>query len=209
MDFMSATGRNHLGNRGLDFVNSPETTLSARELTEQKSISGCMVRTSLDLKLRLDLYGINLETFYYAGVFWRAILPEFDEIIHRFYAHILEHRKYRKFIPDPAIIDRLKVTQKAHWDRLFTSKLDDDYVYQVVAAAEAHIKIRMPTYHYMAAYTIFLDELHAAAYRHFSEEGDTVIAIVKAINKLVIIDMDLTLSVYMKELVGLNSNQAL
>jgi len=158
-----------------------------------------------DLKLRIDLYGINEETFQNAEVFWLAILPELDEIINRFYAHILENRKFRRFIPDPGIIDRLKVTQKEHWDRLFTSKLDDYYVCQVVAAAEAHIKIRMPTYHYMAAYTIFLDELHAAAYRHFSEEGDTVIAIVKAINKLVIIDMDLTLSVYMKELI----NQAL
>ena len=167
-----------------------------------------MVRTSLDLKLRLALYGINQETFYYAGVFWRAILPEFDGIINRFYAHILEHQKFRKFIPNPGMIDRLKVTQKAHWDRLFSSKFDDDYVRQVVATAEAHIKIRLPAYFYMAAYAVFLDELHAAAYKIFSEEGNDVVAIVKAINKMVIIDMDLTLSVYMKELVGLNSNQA-
>jgi len=166
------------------------------------------MRTSLDLKLRLKLYGINQETFYHAGVFWRAILPEFDEIINRFYAHILEHPKFREFIPDPGKIDRLKVTQKEHWDRLFNSKFDDDYVRQVIATAEAHIKIRMPAYFYMAAYSVFLDELHAAAYRIALLEGNDVVATVKAINKLVVIDMDLTLSVYMKELVDLNSNQA-
>jgi hypothetical protein len=53
-----------------------------------------------------------------------------------------------------------------------------------------------------------LDELHDAAYRKFSEEGNDLVTIIKAINKIVIIDMDLTLSVYMKELVGLNSDQA-
>ncbi len=166
------------------------------------------MKTSLDLKLRLELYGINQETYYHAGVFWHAILPEFDEIINRFYAHILEHQKFRKLIPDPAKIDHLKVRQKAHWDRLFNSKFDDDYVRQVIATAEAHIKIRMPAYFYMAAYSIFLDELHAAAYRIALLEGNDVIATVKAINKVVIIDMDLTLSVYMKELVSLNSSQA-
>lgn len=166
------------------------------------------MRPTFNLKSRLDLYGINGETFHNAKVFWRTILPEFDEINNRFYAKILKHQEFRKFVRDPAMIDRLKVTQKNHWDRLFNSKLDDDYVRQVVATAEAHIRIRLPTYYYMAAYAGFLDELHAAAHRNFSEEGNNLTAIVKAINKMVVIDMDATLSVYMKELVSLKSKQA-
>jgi len=115
--------------------------------------------------------------------------------------------EFRKFFPDPALVDHLKRAQKTHWDRLFTGRLGDAYVRQVITTAEAHIKIRLPTYYYMAAYAFFLDEMHEAAYARFSGKGEDLTAIIKAVNKLIMIDMDLTLSVYTKRLVRLSTDQ--
>ena len=67
-------------------------------------------------------------------------------------------------------------------------------------AAEAHMRARLPNTHYMAAYEFFLNELVACAERLFPDP-ESRRPIVSAIHKLVMIDMDLTMSFYMQRLV--------
>ena len=151
------------------------------------------------LKQRLDLYKVDVETMAAARKFWYAVRPEFHQITQRFYTHLQANLETARFLPDQRGIERLRAAQTTHWEGLFIGRFDSDFVQRVNRTAEAHLRIRLPNYHYMAAYAFFLNELTASAQRLFPVDGERA-AIISAINKLVMIDMDLTMSLYMQRL---------
>lgn len=150
---------------------------------------------------RIAIYRVDAATLAAARTFWYAIKPEFHQITARFYVHLQANPDTARFLPAEHMIERLRAAQTAHWEALFTGELGDSYVRQVTSAAEAHIRIRLPNFHYMAAYAFFLNELVAGAHRLFRDDADQLMQVVAAINKLVLIDMDLTVSLYMQRLI--------
>jgi hypothetical protein len=151
------------------------------------------------LKQRLDLYRIDEPMKAAARKFWHAVWPEFHEITRRFYTHLQANPETARFLPDQSGIERLRKAQELHWEGLFTGHFDAGFVRRVNRTAEAHLRIRLPNYHYMAAYAFFLNELVASAERLFPDDEKRVV-IIRAINTLVMIDMDLTMSLYMQRL---------
>jgi len=149
---------------------------------------------------RLDLYGINKESMNLARKFWYAVAPQFDEITQKFYTRLQANPDTARYLSSQRMIERLRGAQKAHWQDLFTGEFDASYVARVTVVAEAHIRIRLPNYHYMAAYAFFLNELVAQAQRLFASDMNEAIKVVGAINKLVILDMDVTMSLYMQRM---------
>jgi len=167
-----------------------------------------MANQNFDPKQRLNLYGVDENTLHNARLFWQGIRPEFDDIVERFYAHILNDPGIRKFFPPSVRVERLKMAQKTHWHGLFSGRFDEAYVRRVIATGERHLEIRLPAFHYIAAYTFFLNELVAAACRRHRGDEEELVSVIKAINKLIMIDMDLTLSVYTKQLMHLSTGRA-
>lgn len=152
-------------------------------------------------QVRLDLYRIDEETQRLSRKFWYALGLQFDSVTQKFYNRLQADPDTAHFISGGPMVERLRAAQKAHWQNLFTGKLDGDYVARVTSVAEAHLRIRLPNYHYMAAYAFFLNELTAQGLRLFAGDMDEAAQIVTSINKLVMFDMDLTMSIYMQRMV--------
>ncbi len=157
---------------------------------------------------RLDLYGINKESMRLARKFWYAVVPQFDGITQKFYNRLQANPDTARYLSSPRMIERLRAAQKVHWQDLFTGEFDASYVARVTVAAEAHLRIRLPNYHYMAAYAFFLNELTAHAQRLFASDMDEAVHIVGAINMLVMLDMDVTTSIYMQRMMHLSAAKA-
>ena len=151
------------------------------------------------LKQRLDLYRVDEAMMAAARTFWYAVRHEFHDITQRFYTHLQANPETARFLPDQRGIERLRKAQELHWKGLFTGHFDAGFVRRVNRTAEAHLRIRLPNYHYMAAYAFFLNELVACAERLFPDD-ETRFTIIRTINTLVMIDMDLTMSLYMQRL---------
>ena len=132
--------------------------------------------------------------------FWHALGSQFEEITLKFYTHLQSNPEVARYLPSQNMIERLRGAQKIHWQDLFTGEFDASYVARVTAVADAHIRIRLPNFHYMAAYAFFLNELTAQAQRLFAGDTDEAVQIVGAINKLVMLDMDVTMSLYMQRM---------
>ena len=159
-----------------------------------------MLSPHASLKQRLRLYDIDAETMAAARKFWYAVRPQFHLTTRRFYMHLQADPETARFLPGDRGIERLRAAQTVHWEGLFTGHFDSGFVQRINHAAEAHLRIRLPNYHYMAAYAFFLNELAASAQRLFPDDEERS-PIIRAINKLVMIDMDLTMSFYMQHLV--------
>ena len=163
-----------------------------------------MLSPQASLNLRLDLYRVDAEILAAARRFWYAVRPEFNDITLRFYDHLRASPETARFLPGDRGIERLRAAQSVHWEDLFAGHFDVAYVRRVQHTAEAHMRARLPNTHYMAAYEFFLNELVACAERLFPDP-ESRRPIVSAIHKLVMIDMDLTMSFYMQRLVRAGS----
>ena len=166
-----------------------------------------MPPTHPNLKQRLELYKVDPATMAAARKFWYALQPKFNRITQRFYANLHSNPQTARFLPDERGIEQLRTAQAAHWGDLFTGKIDADFVSRVNRAAEAHMRIRLPNFYYMAAYAFFLNELIASAQHLFPDEDERA-EVIRAINKLVMIDADLTMSFYMQRLVRRSQEHA-
>ena len=57
---------------------------------------------------------------------WPVVEPRLDEILNRFYSHIVKQPELAALVGDRQA--SLESAQKKHWKRLFTGAFDDDYV---------------------------------------------------------------------------------
>lgn len=158
-----------------------------------------MLNSHPSLAERLKLYEIDSGTMAMARQFWHAVHPEFHLITHRFYAHLGASPETARFLPGQPGIEHLRAAQAAHWEDLFTGHFDASYIERINHTAEAHLRIRLPNYYYMAAYAFFLNELVAKVLALFPDEEERC-SMIPAINKLVLFDMDMTMSFYMQRL---------
>lgn len=84
--------------------------------------------------------------------------------------------------------------------RLFSGEFGDDYAASAMAVGRAHLRAGVPPHLYIAGYSFFQCELQTLAHKHFASEL-AFPSISAAIVRYIALDMDLALSVYMREFV--------
>lgn len=119
-------------------------------------------------------------------------------IIEDFYAHMQKFPEGRKVFADPERVRRLKRHQASHWIRLFNAELDDDYLQESVRIGKAHHRGRVPPHLYLAGYTFFLAALIKRLSTRYQNDPQLPV-MCEAVTKIVGLDTDLALSVYLRE----------
>ena len=148
---------------------------------------------------RLALLSINKETKAYLEALKPVLDAELDGIIRRFYHHIRSFPEGHALIADDKLEASLRARQKAHWLRLLSCNLDEQYVTSALAVGRAHLRVGVAPYLYIAGYNFFLGELIKAVVTHFAGAMN-VSGILTAMTRVVFLDMDLALSTYTREL---------
>jgi hypothetical protein len=125
-------------------------------------------------------------------------------ILDEFYAHLAQTPEVAKLFPDESSMQRAKGAQLKPWDFVVNAVFDENYVRSVTAIGEAHHRLGLEPRWYIGGYSLILTRLLRAIER----DGSSVwsgssgrakkMAMIDAITKVTLLDMDFAISVYLE-----------
>ena len=153
-----------------------------------------------DLGVRTRFIGLDPEACRLLTAFWPAVETELPSIIDGFYQHVTSIPQLKQLVGDR--IPRLKHAQTAHWQRLFSGRFDAAYFAGVRTIGLVHHRIGLEPRWYIAGYTYVLNRLVALAVRRHRWSPGKLTALIAAVNAGVMLDMDISISVYQEALLA-------
>ncbi|MFT3995948.1 MAG: globin-coupled sensor protein [Asticcacaulis sp.] len=137
---------------------------------------------------------------------WPVVSEHLPDILTRFYSHLFSYPHLRAMAGDKqATLER---AQYAHWERLFSGRFDADYFAQTEKIGRAHERIGLEPRWYIGAYRFALNELVAVIMKRRRFSPGKAVAEVQAVNKAVLLDLDLAISTYQTVLLEQRRKQA-
>ena len=118
-----------------------------------------------------------------------------DELVERFYEHLLGHQETRRFLPDEATVRRVKRLQREYFLDLFSGQCDLDYVERRLRVGAAHERIGLAPKWYIGAYRLYLTLLFDRMMASIPDPAEARQAFASA-QKLVAFDMSLAIDTY-------------
>jgi hypothetical protein len=153
----------------------------------------------IDLRHRLELYGITGQTRSNIDKFFPTFIDNIDTIIRNFYQHIRSFPEVQKIIKSAEMERRLRTQQRTHWVNMLECRFDSAYAAGAIEIGRAHHRAGVAPYLYIAGYNYFLCALlHLAALHHLGTSE--LSGIVTSLTRVVHLDMELALTAYTKEL---------
>lgn len=165
---------------------------------------------NLDITDRLKFFGIDDDV--------RAALVEFlpildavlPEALEKFYAHVGHWPNLATMFgtePERAqkSMQYARDAQAKHWKHLFQGYFDDNYVQSVRKIGLVHSKIGLEPAWYIGGYAFTVNYLFDAIVHNYQSmfnpraAQDKVARMLNAVNKAVMLDMDLAISIYLEE----------
>jgi methyl-accepting chemotaxis protein len=162
--------------------------------------------SSGDILGRLRFAQIDQETTADLRAVWPTIEPALAGILTRFYDHLRSEPKLAALVGSRS--GDLARIQTRHWSRVFTGRFDEDYVRSVEAIGRAHHRIGLEPRWYIAGYRFVLDELVGLLVARAGWRRRRLARSIGAVNKAVMLDMDIAISVYQDILLEERSRQA-
>jgi hypothetical protein len=176
----------------IEFVDGAAQLLGrASSLAERVDLGARLARFQIDGTTRTNLSRLHL-----------LQTDKMDIILAQFYRYL------HQFPESDSLLKghdegRLRLRQKAHWQRVFRCEFDRAYVRNCLMIGLAHFHAKIPPQTYMAAYSFFHSELLRAVIDSHSSEESTILAI--SIGKVVMLDMSIALNAYLLDALALRS----
>jgi signal transduction histidine kinase len=150
--------------------------------------------TGLDRRLRfLEMNEADRQRLRAMSADLKASAPEFVEI---FYRHLFEFEETRRFLHDPALVERLKRAQQTHLESMLEANWSDAYLEQRYRVGDVHAQTGISPQMFLGAYNQYLQFCvrhisanSTAEERQFAEQ-------VVSLQKAVFFDIGLTLEAY-------------
>lgn len=145
------------------------------------------------LRKFLDFLEITEADKQQARVLWNILDPQIGEIIERFYLKI--HGTEVGFHVSYDLVERLKIKQRRHWTKLFTSQFDEEYICSVQRVGIKHRDIKLGSAWYVAGYMAIKMDFILAVLKSevpMAEKG----RLLRVVEKYVALDMTIALSAY-------------
>ncbi len=113
-----------------------------------------------------------------------------------FYAHLLKFEETRRFVPDPATLERLKQTQSVYFDGLTAGDYGREYVHDRLRVGMAHERVGLEPKWYIGAYNKYLSSLLPEVWRLLGNDPQKFLDTYRALQKIVLLDMGLAIDTY-------------
>lgn len=174
-------------------MTKPTTAATAPPQTE--SLDDRLAFIGMDDRAKRRLRGLR-----------SAINAAMGPALTRFYGVLKQHPKMAAFFSDPAMLDSAKKRQGDHWARLAKADFDAEYMAAVRKVGAVHARIGLEPRWYIAGYSIILEELihrilrrSTWSVRSYLPGGRKALsADLSIIVKAAMLDMDLSISVYLE-----------
>lgn len=121
-----------------------------------------------------------------------------DKFVTSFYEKALEFNNAEKYLKDQAIIERHQFAIKDWFLQLFDGRYDDNYINYLEGIGYMHVKVELPS-HYVNVSITFVREFCSKIIRSEISECNKREDMVRALGKLLDINLDILTSSYIKE----------
>ncbi len=158
---------------------------------------------------RLAFLQIDEDTRATLRSFLPVLRPLLPGILNDFYDHIRRYDellvKFGTGAQQRASMDHASRAQGQHWERLFSGMFDESYAASVRKVGLAHSRIGLEPRWYLGGYAFVMNRIIDVATRQFrsrlnpAEAQRQTAALLAAVNKAVILDMDLAISIYLDD----------
>ncbi|GAB6053680.1 globin-coupled sensor protein [Magnetospira thiophila] len=146
---------------------------------------------------RMAFIGLDEKTKETLREFKPVMEFHIDGILDEFYAHVFTWPELAALFKTPEHQKRAQGGQRAHWvGNIFNGDFGEKYLKEVVAISHAHERIGLNFRWHIGGYCRILNELTAVAVRTYRKKPEKLIEVLQAINKVVMLDLDLPISVY-------------
>ncbi len=124
--------------------------------------------------------------------------PAMDEMLDKFYSHILQEPELKPIFVDKSEIDRARSAQKKHWlEAMFNGKYDNAYYEKTSQIGRAHARIGLTPNWYIGGYNQMLCQFIELVYKNYADKGKSANTLIQAISKIIFLDMDLVIHCYL------------
>ena len=153
-----------------------------------------------DGSARLRFLGIDAETRGHLKEFWSVAQPALPGILAAFYQHAGTEAGLAKLVGND--VSRLQKAQSLHWERLFSGRFDDDYFSSAHSIGVVHNRVGLEPRWYIGGYAFLLNAMTDLAVTSYRWKSGKLSAVLRALNRAVMLDMDLVISVYKEALLA-------
>jgi len=174
----------------------PSTAQKATQTAQE--IEGRLDFMELDPQCRAQLRGLA-----------QAIERDLSKGLDRFYDKVRRTPETRGFFSSEEHIQGAKSAQMDHWRAILTGRFDEDYAKRVRAIGSVHARIGLEPRWYIGGYSLIAEQLVRGALADiwpasgpFSKRktsADDAATLVSCLLKAILLDMDLSISVYVEE----------
>ena len=154
---------------------------------------------------RLDFLQIDQKTRDTLKEFAADLEELLPPALDGFYRHVRNYPELKAMFSSEGSVQHARSAQLKHWLNLFSGRFDSEYFASVRRIGLTHSRIGLEPRWYVGGYAFTVNHLYDAATRKFSTRWRPEVARAKlsdllaALNKAVMLDMDLAISIYIEE----------
>jgi len=155
-----------------------------------------------DLERRLTFLGLEPEDLALLAEARPTLEEAAEGLVASFYRHLLSFEATRGLLVEPAVKERLLVSQRRYLLSLADPKIDADYLADRVRIGKAHERIGLEPRWYLGAYALYftlLLPLLRDAFAHDPDRGERILA---ALMKRLMLDAQIAMEAYIERSEG-------
>ncbi len=119
-----------------------------------------------------------------------------EELVERFYEHILGFAETARFLADPDLVTRLKGLQREHFLSLFGGRYDVEYFESRLRVGFAHARIGLQPAWYLGAYTIQMRFVFERCFAAFASDPPRLLRYLSSLLKIIMLDIAMATDAY-------------
>ncbi|MFA7430552.1 MAG: globin-coupled sensor protein [Rhodospirillaceae bacterium] len=154
---------------------------------------------NLDRAGRLSFLQIDEPTKAALREFRVVLEPHIDSILEQFYGYVKQYPQIATLFTSGPSMDHARRMQRQHWmTNVFNGDFGDAYIEQVTIIGRTHERVGLEPRWYIGAYCFTLNKLVGLIQHHYRKKPERAAQVVQAVNKALLLDMDLAISVYIQ-----------
>ncbi len=151
-----------------------------------------------DLKQSLQLLKFDQTQLDLLKEFKPILEKEVDDIVEKFYDHLLKVQNLRAIIERFSSIDKLSRTMKQYLLSLFPEQIDENYMAWRVKIGQVHKRIDLPPFYYLSAYQVLEDEIVPRIFAYFRKKPENARKVCLAVYRIFSFDQQIVMASYIQ-----------
>lgn len=119
-----------------------------------------------------------------------------DEFVDEFYRHLFTFEATARFLRDPQLVERLKLSQMEHLEHMLAAEWSDAYMDRCFRVGDVHARVGISPQMFLGAYNKYLQFCVECLAQDVGESSQHFARMVRSVQKAVFFDIGLTLEAY-------------